>query len=70
MRLDWKDRLVLLGVVLVGWLVGALAEYVGGRVLLPAMGLTAPGYWTWLWFTFWVIVFGIIALFVRSIFDD
>lgn len=30
-----------------GCFFGALAEYVAGRVLLPAMGLTAPGHWTW-----------------------
>lgn len=40
-----------------GCFFGALAEYVAGRVLLPAMGLTAPGHWTW----FWVLAFAIVG---------
>lgn len=28
----------------------AAVSYVGGRIILPAMGLIAPHYWTWFWF--------------------
>lgn len=51
------EKLLILGLVLMAWFGGAFAEYVIGRVALPAMGLTAPGYWTWFWVTFWVLAF-------------
>lgn len=37
---------------------GALVEYICGRILLPEMGLTAPGYWIW----FWVMVIVVIGM--------
>lgn len=30
----------------------ALIQYIGGRIILPEMSLTAPGYWPWFWFDF------------------
>lgn len=39
-------------------------QYIGGRIILPEMGLTAPGLWAWFWLaslvelpilTFWAI---------------
>lgn len=33
-------------------------EYICGRILLPEMGLTAPGYWIW----FWVMVIVVIGM--------
>jgi len=49
---------LLLGVV---WFVFAALEYIIGRILFPEMGLTAPGYWTWFWVTFFAMVAGAIA---------
>lgn len=40
-----KTFLVLLGV----WALTALFSYWWGRIVLPEMGLTAPGYMTWFW---------------------
>lgn len=37
--------------------VAALGEYICGRIILPAVGLTAPEYWTWFWFMFWGLTF-------------
>lgn len=42
-------------------LLSSLGSYIFGRILLPAMGLMAPGYWTWFWATF------VIGLFVFAI---
>lgn len=36
---------LVVGAALVFW--GALGSYIGGRILLPEIGLTPPGYWTW-----------------------
>lgn len=36
--------------------VGSAAEYVGGRILLPELGLSAPEYWTWFWAMFWMTI--------------
>lgn len=48
---------------------GALGEYIGGRILLPAIGLTAPEYWTWFWFMFWACLFIIPLSLVGKLFD-
>jgi len=39
----------LLGGVVVIPFVGGLISYICGRIILPEMGLTAPGYWPWFW---------------------
>lgn len=52
------------------WGLGALGEYVCGRVILPAIGLTAPSYWTWFWFMFWVIVFGLILKYLEELIES
>jgi hypothetical protein len=41
------------------WVGAALSEYVCGRIILPEMGLTAPGYWPWFWFTGVVLAFSV-----------
>lgn len=52
-------------------LFGSFGEYICGRIILPAMGLMAPGYWTWFWFMFWALVFGGTLAFVKeAIFGD
>lgn len=28
----------------------AYIQYVGGRILAPELGLTAPDFWPWFWF--------------------
>lgn len=38
-------------------LIEATAGYVGGRIILPEMGLTAPGWWAWFWLLSWIAVF-------------
>lgn len=48
--------LFVLGVVIT-WLGSTMAGYIVGRILLPAMGLTAPGFWVWFWAVFWLLVF-------------
>lgn len=45
-------------------------EYVGGRVILPEVGLTAPGWWTWFWFTSWASIFGLVATFAKEQIDE
>lgn len=47
--------LVALGILVFG----SLGEYICGRIILPAMGLEAPGYWTWFWFMTWGLFFSI-----------
>lgn len=37
----------LLLLILAAPFVGALSTYIGGRILLPEMGLAAPSYWVW-----------------------
>jgi hypothetical protein len=51
-------------------LFGALGDYIGGRILLPAMGLTAPGYWTWFWFMVVVLSFVTLIKFLSSLVDE
>lgn len=67
MRSDWKDKLLVAFVLLVILLVGSFSGYVGGRIMLPAMGLMAPGYWTWFWFTFWSLGAAFFFLFLREL---
>lgn len=40
-------------------LFGATGEYVCGRIILPAVGLTAPDFWTWFWFMTFAVLFSI-----------
>lgn len=49
-----KLVLALTGLVVV---LGSLGSYVGGRILLPEVGLTAPSYGTWLAFTVVTLLF-------------
>jgi len=44
----------------------ALLEYIGGCVILPEMGLTAPGYWPW----YWTSVLGITCYAVLSLITE
>lgn len=30
----------------------ATFQYVGGRIVLPEMGLTPPGWWAWFWISY------------------
>lgn len=38
------------------WLLFALLlstlQYFGGRIVLPEMGLTPPGWWAWFWLSY------------------
>lgn len=36
-------------------------SYVGGRVLLPELGLGVPDYMTWFWFNMIIVVCGVVA---------
>jgi hypothetical protein len=54
------------GVVL---LLATTGEYIGGRIILPAMGLTAPGFDTWFWFTFIILLFSLVLYFLKELFD-
>lgn len=51
-------------------LLSALGEYICGRILLPAMGLRAPGYWTWFWLTAFASIFGFAANFLVGVIRD
>jgi len=57
--------LLLVGIALVG----ALGEYIGGRIILPAIGLTAPGYWVWFWLMVVAMAFGIPLNLLRGAVD-
>ena len=42
----WK----ILAWLILSLVVGAIGLYMGGRIILPEMGLQAPGFWPWFWF--------------------
>lgn len=46
-RVKKMDKIIL--AILIGILGIPLVVYIIGRILLPEMGLTAPGYWAWFW---------------------
>lgn len=53
--------------IIPAWFTGALIAYIIGRVLLPEMGLVAPGYWTWFWVSLWMMVSTALATLVKEI---
>ena len=63
------DKLLFALWVAVILAVAILAEYVCGRVILPAVGLTAPGFWTWFWFTAWAAGFTALIKFIEELMD-
>lgn len=56
MEADVSKLLIVLGVLGVALLI-ALDLYVGGRIMLPAIGLKAVEFWTCFWFVIWSFVF-------------
>lgn len=58
-------RVVLL--LLAGWAFGALLSYWWGRVLLPEVGLVAPGYWTWFWAVLPLVISAALGAAVREV---
>lgn len=52
--------------ILAGWFLGALLGYWWGRVMLPAMGLTAPEYWTWFWAALPLMISGALGAGVKE----
>lgn len=48
--------LIWLVMLALGSLAGGLLSYIAGRIILPEMGLTAPGFWPWVWVWFFVII--------------
>lgn len=52
------DRVIVMLVIFGTIVAVALGLYIIGRILLPEMSLTAPGYGTWFWATLWSAVFG------------
>jgi len=68
----WEKFLaqVVVVVVILGTIIfGALGLYINGRIILPEMGLIAPGYWSWFWVMFFGLGFGMAIKWVYSIFD-
>lgn len=57
----------LVGIVAAMWWLGSLGAYIGGRVILPAMGLTAPGFWAWFWFVMWAAGFGTVVMILKEV---
>lgn len=50
---------------------GAMASYIGGRILLPEMGFNVPGYWVWFWaITAVALVRGIYAILAQVLIDS
>lgn len=64
-----KTLSVLTGLVALV-LFGAFASYVGGRIVLPEVGLTAPEYVTWVWAWLWGSVLYIPIYVVKAIFES
>lgn len=60
-----KSMMVVAACVPVIMLIAA-AEYVCDRIILPEMGLTAPEYVTWFWFTV-VTVIAYATVYVASL---
>lgn len=56
--------LVLLA--LIETLAGSVIFYIVGRILLPEIGLTAPGFWIW----FWVFFFLAILDFIKGVIKE
>lgn len=56
--------LLLLGLIEV--VAGSVAAYIIGRILLPEVGLTAPGFWIW----FWVMVVVAILDFIKGVIKE
>lgn len=65
-----KAFLAVVSMYLVICFAGAFGEYVGGRIVLPDVGLTAPEYWTWFWFTFWTGGIAFALAFLKVILFD
>lgn len=57
-------------VLLAAWFVGAALEYFGGRIILPEMGLTPPGYWPWFWFTGLALLATVLGVIGVAVVDD
>lgn len=53
--------------VVSAWLLGALLSYWWGRVLLPEVGLTASGYWTWFFSLVPVMIGATVAQVVKEV---
>lgn len=57
----------LMGFALIIFL-GALGEYICGKIVLPEMGLRAPGFMIWFWFMTFGTVFAFLLGMVKEVF--
>lgn len=48
---------------------GAFVGYVVGRILLPELGLTAPGYWAWYWAVFILVISKVVFSYISEWMD-
>lgn len=48
----------------------ALASYIGGRILLPEIGLAAPQYTTWFWFYLFIIIFATPVYMIKAVVNE
>jgi hypothetical protein len=59
-----KTLLIFLMVTL-GIMAASAGSYIAGRIVLPEMGLVAPGYGTWFWATLFTMA-AVVAVHVCS----
>lgn len=65
----WKRRMKMLAFFAFVLFVGPLASYVSGRIVLPEMGLTAPGYGIWFASFLVILMFWTAFYAVKELFD-
>jgi hypothetical protein len=58
----WK----FVGATIVAAFPVAALEYVCGRIILPELGLTAPGYWPWFWVSLFTLAFVAVMAVIRA----
>jgi len=56
----------VIALVAVGLLVAALLAYIGGRIILPPMSLTAPSYEAWFGFTCIASIGGALSYVIKA----
>lgn len=64
------ERFLYVLLVVVTWFASAIGSYVAGRIVLPEVGLIAPGFWTWFWMVGVLIIFGTVVKICTEVMEE